>query len=131
MLNIYRWTIAISTALWLVFWFLPYFDAGWYTNEEINLLMWDGWAAKIQTSDTSTWLLFAAWLSCSIGLFFTIKYTRECFVVLVVGTTLLSYFMGFRVTAPIDSVLLNFVTMADGAVIYMAYFSSVSERFKQ
>jgi hypothetical protein len=101
-----------------------------YSQEELNLLMWDGWNSKIQISITASWLIFSAWLLCSIGLFFTIKYTRECFVFVIIGSTLLSFFQGFRVVPPIDGVLLNLVTMADGAVIYMAYFSSISKRFK-
>ena len=130
MLNIYRWTIVISTGLWLVLWFLPVIDSGWYTEEQMNLLMWDGWSAEIVSSQSSDWLLFAAWLSCSIGLFFTVKYTRECFVFLAIATTLLSFFWGFRVSAPLENVLISIINMADGAVIYMAYFSSVRERFK-
>jgi len=131
MISIYKWTIMISTALWVLYWFLPSISSTWYTKDEINLLMWDGWGAKIQPSIINDWLLFFAWLACSIGLFFTVKYTRELFVFLVITTTILSYFLGFRVTTPLDNVLLNTITMADGAIIYMAYFSSVSEHFKK
>jgi hypothetical protein len=131
MLNVYRLTIVISTVFWLILWFLPFFDfSSVYSQEELNLLMWDGWNSKLQISITASWLIFSAWLLCSIGLFFTIKYTRECFVFVIIGSTLLSFFQGFRVVPPIDGVLLNLVTMADGAVIYMAYFSSISKRFK-
>jgi len=121
----------ISTALWVLYWFLPSISSTWYTKDEMNLLMWDGWGAKIQPSIINDCLLFFAWLACSIGLFFTVKYTRELFVFLIITTTVLSYFLGFRVTTPLDNVLLNTITMADGAIIYMAYFSSVSEHFKK
>lgn len=129
MLSIYRLTIVISTILWLILLFLPYFDLVWYTEDEINLLAWDGWNRKLVMSNATYWFICSLWLSSSITLFFTVKYSREFFLFLVCSTTLVSFFWGFRVFAPIENVLAEIITMADGAIIYMAYFSSISQRF--
>jgi len=129
MKNLFRYTVVISTVLFVMLWLLPYFDYLWLSEEQLNLALADGYGSYIPNHPLIYWSLFVAWFTISVGLFFFVTVARTAFFALLVITVLADFFWGFRVLPPISASISVIVTLSDGAILTMAYFTSVSNYF--
>ncbi|WP_074870823.1 hypothetical protein [Atopomonas hussainii] len=129
MKSIFRYIVAISTALFVVLWLLPFFDYLWLSPDELNLASADGFGSYIPSHIAIYWGLFIAWFINSIGLFFFSRIARTSFLILLVATTIASFFSGFSVMTPLSAGISSIVMLSDGAIITMAYLTSVSKYF--
>ncbi len=64
-----------------------------------------------------------------LGLFFYIQLARTGYLVLLVITTLASFFWGFSILTAYETAIHDMLVMLDGAIIVMAYLTPVSNNF--
>lgn len=129
--NIFRIIIASSTILFIILCFLPYFDYFWLSDEELQILSYDGWGSELPNNLFFIWGLFLTWISISIGLFFFVPIARTAFLILLVFSVILTFFWGIRIHTPLSVLLSGIISMSDGAILIMLYFTSVSSKFSK
>ena len=129
--RLFRYIVAISTVSFLVLWLIPYFDYLWLSQEELRLVSVDTYGSYIPNHPLIYWGLFVIWLALSLGLFFYVRAARIGFFIMIIIAVLASFFWGFRVYLPIEVVLSMIVTLSDGAILVMAYLTSVSRKFER
>ena len=126
---IFRNLVAISTALFVFLWLVPFFDYHWLNEEELTILSASGYGSLIPESQLLYWFLFVAWIVISIGLWLFIDVARTAYLYLLVATSVASFFWGFNIFTPYENGIQNIVTLSDGAILVMAYFTSINNEF--
>ncbi len=127
----FRFLVATSVLLVVAYWLLPYVDAAWLPEDELKLLQADGYKSLIPRHPLVYWGLFSAWIFLSIGLLFFMKIARTAYFGLLVLMSLADPFFGYLVLSPIEAMLNNILAVAHGAILAIAYLTSVDARFKQ
>ena len=124
----YRTCIIVGAILYIAFWFMPY-SYGYYNGEIQSLLSYTGFAATIQFSDTVSWIIFFMFLFCSLGMYLYRKIFRTAFLLLLTTITIISSLTGVSVITGVDVMLNDITSILDGAVLAMAYFSPIKDKF--
>jgi hypothetical protein len=108
---------------------------GWfYTPGDVTgaeFRAFDGYGAIVWGGLPLYFLMVTAKLLILIGLLSFHPTARLLFLAYVVVTVPLSVLWGFRVSAPLESPFLYLETFLDGVVLALAYYSSVSDRFRK
>jgi hypothetical protein len=129
MVRLFRALVLISTVLFVVIGIMPFLNHLWLTPDQLHVLSYDGAGSLIPAHPMLYWGQLVLWTAISIGLFFFLSVARTAFLVLNVITIVATFFWGFRIIPPEAAGLGGIVQMADGAILMMAYFTSVAERF--
>ena len=129
MVRLFRALVLTSTFLFVVIGFMPFFNHLWLTPDQLHVLSYDGAGSLIPAHPLLYWGQMVLWVVVSVGLFFFISIARTAFLVLNVISVVATFFWGFRIIPPEAAALGGIVQMADGAILVMAYFTSVAERF--
>ncbi|MCW8826205.1 MAG: hypothetical protein OQK78_07250, partial [Gammaproteobacteria bacterium] len=124
--KLFRYIVVISTVLFVFLHILPFIDHMWLTEKELDLAAYDAWGANLPTNIYFYWGNLSVWVTIFIGLFFYIPVSRTAFVIMLVLTSIASFFYGFSVLPAISATVGNIVTMTDGALLVMLYLTSVS-----
>ena len=110
---------------------MPYYDYLWLSQYEIDFLSNNGAQAVVVIPDIAYHFLMLSWVASSIGMFFYINLARKAFALILIFTVLLSPFLGWLVFSPIESTIVSILNIIDGALIVMAYFTSISLNFEK
>jgi hypothetical protein len=128
---IFRALVLSSAVLYAFLYFLP-FESFETDLSRINLLKSDGYAAVL---NPQTWLLtigiFALWIVAYVGLFRFQNWARNLYLVLTIWALFATTLYGIRVVSPMEGVLDLAVNLLDGAILAMAYLSSVKNEFRE
>lgn len=123
--------VVISIVLTIAIWGLPYVQPFYLSDQDFNLLSYAGYGAILPSNNFIYWGLFIFWLIVGVGLIMRSSLMRTIYLCGIVVTVLLSFFWGFSVATPLESVVFSVINMIDGALITMAYLTSVSRSFTQ
>lgn len=126
---IFRSCIVIGTISYICYFFLPY-SYGYLDADTANLLSYSGYGALIKGNEVFMYVIFIAWLACSVGLFIFNNLARTLFFALVIITTAITPMFGASVETAGGTLLIDIANIADGAILAMAYLSPVSNEFK-
>ena len=126
---IFRAFLVMSTAIFAVTYWLPAFDSAFYSEDTLTMRQWDGWGAVLPAIPLLNIALFIAGVAIPAFMFFFVSWSRAAFLVLTVGYALLGLGWGVRVATPADAFLGEVVALFDGAILTLAYFSSLAPRF--
>jgi len=116
----------VAYVLWFLF---PYTYSYWVSEMGMNILNASGFESMFVGPLYIYWVLFFMTLLALVGLLFFNNLSRILFVLIVITNLSLQSFAGFSVYTGIESLLLNIVNMADGALLVMMYLTSVSNEF--
>ncbi len=125
----FRALVVISTLIYLVYWFLPFVDWRWYSLDVLELRELSGIGAQLLLPLAVEYILFAAWILAAVGMYFFKAIARSAFLWLYIVSTLMEPFLGVVVLTGLDSVLSSLSTVLDGAIIAIAYLTSVERQF--
>lgn len=128
--TIFRGLVLVSTVLFAVGWFLPYFDTGSYSLEWQALLMRDGDGAILAYPPWVDFILFAGTVAISVMLYFYVPIARRAYLIMLIAYTGAGFLWGLRVSTPVDEVIWGLVAMSDGAILTMLYLTSVARHFE-
>ena len=96
-----------------------------------ELLATDGYAAVIDGGLPLYVLFIAARLLIMFGLLTFHPTARSLFLLLAIINVGMSVFRGFSVAAPIEAPFLILITMVDGIILALAYYSSAADPFRR
>lgn len=128
--SIYKCVILSLILLQLVWFFLPWDFA--YRNGANGALFWLGANAFIESPEVISAysnVVTIIYLITYLGLFFCIAVFRPLFLVLVVIGGLTIPLFGLSVASGYESMLGYFMTLGDGLILCMIYFTEVSRSF--
>ena len=95
-----------------------------------DVLSWRGLEAILPLTGFPHYLLSLLWLAAAVGMYFFIKAARALYAALAAFNLLVFLLAGIDTRLAVESFLIQFTTMADGAIIAIAYWSPLSKRFK-
>ncbi len=130
MTTAFRYLVSISATLYVVFWIFPYLDYKWLNEDELTILSANYYGSIIPLNDFVDWGLFVAWIILYIGLWFYIRAARIAFLIFAAITSVANFFWGFSVMTSYEFAIQNVLAMAEGAMLVMAYFTSVRSEFE-
>ncbi len=131
MKRIFSTTIIVATLLYVVWYFMPFAWEYLYDNETLGGLQWNGYGAKLNLDGPIPYIAGIAYLVSALGMLFYKLWARTLFTLLTISTVISAPFWGVAASGGYDVLVGNIVTLSDGAIIAMAYLTSVSSEFKQ
>lgn len=128
-LRAFRFSIIGSLVCYLIWFMLPYADAALYSEATMYLLREDGYLSIVTLPAAFAFTLLFVWIALARGMWVFYIRARTAYLGMVIFTTLLTPFEGFRVQSPMEAICLDLALMFDGAVLALAYFSPVKDEF--
>lgn len=132
----FRVFVILATASYVLWFFFPslsqYLANSLYQEIEGALNQYSGFGAALPIHHPlyyGTW--FGLWLITSAALIFFQNWARYLLLLLYVLDIVLLPFSGFTVQGPVENSLVQLTAVLDGAILAMAYFSPLAERFKR
>lgn len=128
---IFRSLVVAMALLTVLFWSMPYVDYIWLSVEQLQLLEQGGLGSVIPGRELAYWGELAVWLGLSVGLFFYIKAARIGFLVFYCIVMARSFFDGVQILSPYEAAISSILGLADGAILALAYFTSIAAKFER
>ena len=126
---IFRMLIVTPILLMLVYYFLPSVEYLWLSCDEISLLEADGFNSSIPKNYIVFIIYMIIWVFVSAGLLFFISWFRIIYINFVVASLVLILFLGNRISAPVETVVMFLTALSVGGVLALMYSSSIGELF--
>ena len=117
--------IGLTAIIEALAWFYIPADLLW-----AELLATDGYAAVIDGGLPLYVLLLTTRLLIMFGLLTFHPAARTLFLLFAIVSVGMSIFLGYRVFAPIEAPFVMLVTMIDGVILALAYYSPASNEFR-
>jgi hypothetical protein len=131
MITLYRALVIISTTSYLLFIGIGYVDSSFLSKEELDILSWGGYGASIQMPAFLHWALVASWVPLAFGMYLFKPLARKLYLWLVIIFILANPFFGLFVATGYEYMLYHISTFLDGAILVMAYYTSISNEFSK
>ncbi len=129
MKKIFRSVVVLNIVLYVSWFLFPYTYSYWVSEMSMNVLNASGLESFFIGPLYIYWVFFSLTLLALIGLFFFKRLSRQLFVLIIIINLSLQSFSGMSVYTGIESLLLNVINMADGALLVMMYLTSISNEF--
>jgi len=131
MINIFRALIIISTLSYAAFACVGFVDTPYLSEKELDILSWSGHEAFIELPLIINWAIIIVWLPLAIGMYYFNPLSRLLYLSLSIISTITYPLFGIVVATGYEFMFLQITTVLDGAILVMAYFTSISENFKR
>lgn len=125
----FRSFVLASLGLYVLWFYFPFVDPLLF--DEQRLLDWSasGYDAKLPFPAWYPYLWLVYFLIVAYGLYNFHRWSRDALIIGYLAGFLLAPVHGTTIQSPASEVVSILITLLDGIVIGMAYFSSVAERF--
>jgi len=130
MRTLFRWLVVVSVIAYLMFFFMPAMPLS-ISPDVAALRGKSGYGATLPSLPWLPWAFLAGWLLASVGLFFLRAWARGLFASLYVLVLLLRFVQGTTVHLPIEGFLGEIVSLADGAILALAFTNPVASYFNR
>ena len=128
----YQNSVLLLAISYTVFFFLPYAWPYIYANQTVDFLALAGFNGKVDLAGPLPFLIGMFYIISYVGLYYFHPAGRLLFTALVIfNLTLAPYVLGYYATAYLDSAIGYLVTLLEGCVLYMVYFTDISGKFKK
>ncbi|MBT8062039.1 MAG: hypothetical protein KJO85_05100 [Gammaproteobacteria bacterium] len=127
--EIFRGLIVTSTVLYIAYYILPFVDSDFLSEQSLIVLSWARHGALVPFPVWLDYSMFVIWIGSAVGMYFFVPLARSVFVWIYIVLTALTPFFGLNVETGLSQMLFNLVTLFDGAIIAMAYLTSVERNF--
>lgn len=119
--------LLITVSMWLT---IPYIEKYWLSDQAMDLVSANGWGALVSVPTIFYWPILGYWIAVSVGLLLRIKPARTAYVVGLVVFSIVDLVSGFVVLLPFEAGLVGITSLLDGAIVAIAYFTSVEREFR-
>lgn len=130
MKGIFRYIVIGSLILYLIWFFMPNAWVYLYEREALNLLSWAGYGANYNINGPIPYIILVAYIVASVGLVLLKKWARTVFLALTVSDIVLTGISGVHVSAPLDAAIGYIIALSDGAILAIAYLTSLGGEFE-
>ncbi len=129
MIRLYKTLVISLIFLQLAWFFMPWGFA--YDEHSINAFYWLGYGSFFETETITTmnyFVLTSYTLSC-IGLLFFNIWARRAYMLVVILGGLIVPMYGMSVQSGYEDTMAYFMTLGDGIIICLSYFTNLNLRF--
>ena len=126
---LFRVLLFVPILLFLIYAVLPVVEYLWLSCDELSLLEADGYNSILPKSYIIFCVFVAIWLGISVALFFFIGIARIVYAVFVFISLILMTLVGYRVSAPVENIVLFLMVLSLGVVLTLMYSPSTAEFF--
>lgn len=131
MTSLFRILVVASAVLAIAGHVLPYVDAGLYDPEVADLRAWDGFKAIAPFGGIIQLAFGAADVVLPALLCLFVSWARRAYLIYILITIAAGFVWGIRVSTPLEGTIWYAVSLVDGAILAMAYLTSVASRFER
>ena len=118
----------IGFLILLIIWYcIPFFWEHLYNDEQLNLLSWHGYESFIDIYGPIPYIIAFLYIVASLGLLSYKKWGRTMLLSLTIVTIFPIW--GYGVTPPIEGSIGYIVTLAQGVILTISYFTSINNEF--
>ena len=123
--------IVLANFIIYVIWFLiPYVDIN-LSQDEYDALSWSGLGAIYEGSVYIDYAFFLIYGITTLGLIYFKYWSRPLFLIVSISDFVFSSISGVAVILPVDGTVGYLLTLTDGAILYMLYFTKISQKFNK
>ena len=122
--------VVANFAIYVIWFSMPYLYNHIYEKDTLDALSWSRFGAVLPRIDFLPFGFLLAFGLTSIGLVFLKKWARTGFLILTVFSLLYLSGAGINVQTGFDSFLDYFVSLTDGVILTMAFFTGLSREFE-
>jgi hypothetical protein len=125
----FRNLVLVVLAVDLVWLFMPWGFV--YSDQSIQALSWQGFEAYVSNNIafSISWLITITYTILSLGLIYFKVWARKGFLFATILFWLISPIYGIQVSSSYEAMFAHLVSMGDGAILAIAYLTSVSKKF--
>ena len=131
MKRLFRSLVVASTLAYVLWFCMPFFSVHIFDSETLDALSWAGFGAIVDLGNLAPYMFLIAYGIIAVGLIYFQRWARTGFLILTVVAFILAPLSGLNVQTGIDSALSYFITLADGAILAIAFLTSMSDEFNQ
>lgn len=128
--SIFRTLIVFSSCVYLLWFFIPFFENRWPEQITQEIYFLAGKGAIIPNISELAYVFLLLNIVIALGLFFFQPWARVMFITMLVVNGLIALASGLVVITSFDSLLEYLMNIIDGALVVMIYFTSVNTKFK-
>lgn len=128
--SVFRVLIVLSAGLYLIWYFMPYYSEQLYSEDIIDVISWNGIGAILELP---SWFHIVIGIAYLLTLFELLMYSnvaRLLFLVFAIFFLSIAPFIGVSALTPIESMLASAMSILQGAILTMAYLTSVGAEFR-
>lgn len=130
MKKIFRILLVVSLLLYFGWMASFYYAYSLFSNEVADAIAHTGSAAFISLPNSIFWIFPALWLIATVGMLQFSNGARQFFVFLTVVSLGMGAVSGMLIQTGPQAALIEVVNLLDGAIIAIAFFTSVDMEFK-
>lgn len=127
--KLFRALVVISNSAYLLSLLTTYFESQFLSYETVELLNQGGHGSWFTIPSSVYWLTAAIYFAIAIGLYHFSSSARLVFTIFTIAFGLMALLGGVAVSSPIVGFLTMVTTMADGAILLLAYATPLKRRF--
>jgi hypothetical protein len=129
--RLFKATVIANTVLYVAWVALPWVDGPFLSSDTVDALSWSGAGAILPLPRGAFWLLSCLYVMAAVGLCGFIRGARWLFVSLAIFQYGWVLFSGVNIETPLQAFISRVNTLADGAIIALAFLPGVREKFDQ
>lgn len=122
--------VLISYILYVICFFLPFFDEYLLDQSELDALSWIGYGSIIPLDNVISFFFFIAYTTLALGLIYFKPWAKALFTMTVMLSIIATFISGIAVHTAIEETLIYITLLADGAILSMLYLSEIKLEFK-
>lgn len=128
--RLFRALVIVANSAFILSLLAPYVEPSFLSLDTLELLDRNGHGALFTMPTGIYWLTVLLYLAIAVGLYHFSASARALFAIFTVVFGVLLLFSGVGITSPLVGFLALVTTMADGAILLLAYATPLKERFE-
>jgi hypothetical protein len=129
--KLFRVLVIGSTALYIVWLALPWFEERFVAIDTWDVLSWHGFGALLPMPTGIAWLTALLYIAVAIGLCGFSPAARWLFVALTVFSYSWTLLSGLHVETALSRSMASVAALADGAILVLAYTMPLAGKFER
>lgn len=131
MAKIFIGVVLINLLAYIAWFFMPFASGYLYDYDTLDLLSFSGFGAKIDLDGPIPYVIGLIYVVTTFGLLLFKSWARIAFSTLAVFTIISPPLWGVSIQGSYDVMIGSLVSITDGAIISMAFFTSISNDFSK
>ena len=131
MAKIFIGTVLINLLAYIAWFFMPFVSGYLYDYDTLDLLSFGGFGAKVDLDGPIPYVVGLIYVVTTFGLLLFKPWARIAFSILAVFTIISPSIWGVSIQGSYDVMIDSLVLITDGAIVSMAFFTSISNDFSK
>ena len=129
MVQTFRILVMLSVLAYVLFVLYPLIGPAPESPFAGQIISLSGYGSAFELPEAVDWAIIVLWILLAIGIYNFKRLARTGYLVLLILELAVLPFIGMQILTAAELFLFSIVCILDGAILAMAFFSSVSEKF--